>query len=448
MKTFRYFYWVITEFIKKYSAVILTTFLISFIFITFFLQPLKKFFFIQKKVGYVGSFVYPKMPDEILSLISNPLLTINDKGEYTPVLLSSWEIKDNFKTYRLVLKKAILWNDGQEIFTDDINFNLSDAEVKKIDKKTFLIKFKQPTPNFFKYLTLPILKKNLIGAVGKYKISRYRLKEGVFKQIDLLPNLENLPTISYIFYPTEEEMVIDYKLGKINQMILKNKNLSDSFKSWKNTKITQMIDYQSMMIIFFNHQKKFFENKEFRKILKDGINKNDFREDGASNSTPISLNSYYHNPMENHSFYSPDLVKEFVINNFLSKDKKTLSLKLFTYYDYYQIAEIIKNQLKEVNIDVSINFIRDKIADDFDLFLTLWEIPSVEDQYFYWHSQQKTTNISHYNNIRVDKDLEELRLKTDLKEKRKIAFELQKLFNDDPPAIFLYQPYIYLVERK
>ncbi len=348
----------------------------------------------------------------------------------------------------MTLKKAILWNDGQEIFTNDINFNLTDAEQIKIDKKTFLIKFKQPTPNFLKYLTQPILKKNLIGAVGKYKINRYRVKEGIFKEIDLLPNLENLPTISYKFYPTEEEMVIDYKLGRINQMILKNKNLSDSFRSWKNTEITQMIDFQSMMIVFFNNQKKFFENKEFRKILKDGINKNDFREDGVSNSTPISLNSYYFNPLENHSFYSPDLVKEFVTNNFLSNNTKTLSLKLYTYYDYYKIAEIIKNQLKEVNIDVSINFIRDKIPDDFDLFLTLWEIPSIEDQYLYWHSQQKTTNISHYNNVRADKDLEELRLKTDVKEKRKIAFELQKLFNDDPPAIFLYQPYIYLVERK
>lgn len=448
MKTFRYFYWLIIEFIKKYLTVILVTFLISFIFITFFLHPPKKFFIIEKKVGYVGSFVYPKIPDEILALISNPLLAINDKGEYMPVLLSSWEIKDNFKTYRLILKKSILWNDGHEIFTDDINFNLSEAEVEKIDKKTFLIKFKQPTPNFLKYLTQPILKKNLIGAVGKYKINRYRLKEGIFKEIDLLPNLENLPTISYIFYPTEEEMVIDYKLGRINQMILKNKNLSDNFKIWKNTKITQMIDFQSMMIVFFNNQKKFFENKEFRKILKDGINKNDFREEGVSNSTPISLNSYYFNPLENHSLYSPDLVKEFVTNNFLSNNKKNFSLKLYTYYDYYKIAEIIKNQLKEVNIDVSINFIRDKIPDDFDLFLTLWEIPSIEDQYLYWHSQQKTTNISHYNNVRADKDLEELRLKTDVKEKRKIAFELQKLFNDDPPAIFLYQPYIYLIERK
>ncbi len=448
MKTFRYFYWLIIEFVKKYFTVILVTFLISFIFITFFLHSLKKFLFVEKKIGYVGSFVYPKIPDDVLALISNPLLMINDKGEYIPVLLSSWEIKDNFKTYRLVLKKDILWNDGQEIFTDDINFNFSGAEVKSIDKKTLLIRFKQPTPNFLNYLTQPILKKNLIGAVGKYKISRYRLKEGIFKEIYLLPNLDNLPTLSYKFYPTEEEMVINYKLGKINQMILKNKNLSDSFKKWKNTRITQMIDYRSMMIIFFNHQKKFFENKEFRKILKDGINKNDFREVGVSNSTPISINSYYHNSLENHSFYSPDLVKEFVINNFLSKGKKTLTLKLFTFYDYYQIAEIIKNQFKEVGIDVSINFIRDKIPDDFDLFLTLWEIPSVEDQYLYWHSQQKTTNISRYSNIRVDKELEELRLRTDIKEKRKIAYELQKLFNDDPPAIFLYQPYIYLIERK
>lgn len=448
MKTLRYFYWLTIEFVKKYLTIILVTFLVSFILITLFLHPLKKFFVVEKKIGYVGSFVYPNLPDEIIDLISNPLLTINEKGEYTPILLSSWEIKDNFKTYRLTLKKAILWNDGQEIFTDEINFNLADAEIKKIDKKTFLIKFKQPTPNFLKYLTQPILKKKLIGAVGKYKINRYKLKEGVFTEINLIPNLENLPTISYKFYPTEEEMVTNYKLGRINQMVLKNKNLFDIFKKWKNTKITQMIDYQSMMIIFFNNQKKIFEDKEFRKILRDGINKSDFKEEGVSNSTPIPINSYYHNPLENHSFYSPDLVKEFISNNFLSKDKKTISIKLYTYYDYYKIAEIIKNQLKEVNIDVSINFIRNKIPNDFDLFLTLWEIPPIEDQYLYWHSQQKTTNISHYNNVRVDKDLEELRLKTDVKEKRKIAFELQKLLNDDPPAIFLYQPYVYLVERK
>lgn len=448
IKKVRYLYWLVLEFIKKHRITIILTFIVSFILLTFLTTPIEKVFFDKKRIGLVGRFTFQNLPEEVSSLISNPLLSSDEKGNYLPVLLSSWEREDDFKKFRLILRKNVLWNDGKEITSDDINIKIKEAKVDIKDRYTILITFDQPTPNFLKYLTKPLIRPGLIGAAGKYKVRRYQIKDGLITNLYLVPNIINLPILEFKIYPTEEEMAINYKMGKIDMMTLKKKELADNFTGWKNSKVTKLVDYKHIFVIFFNNKKEIFKDKEFKKALRKAINKKKLSPLGEENQSPISLNSIYYYPNLPLNIYSPDYAIEYINSHFNDSRSSAIKINLYTYYDYFKLAEEITNQLNKINIDTQIVFIREQIPDNFDLMLTLLELPEIENQYLLWHSEQKNTNISHYKSEKIDKILENLRLSYNFEDKKKAAFEFQKIFNDNPGAIFLFHPYVYLIERK
>jgi ABC-type transport system substrate-binding protein len=79
----------------------------------------------------------------------------------------------------------------------------------------------------------------------------------------------------------------------------------------------------------------------------------------------------------------------------------------------------------------------------------MWNIPSDVNQYFVWHSSQKTkSNITQYENQKVDKLLEEFRATDSASLQRKDMSDFQNKIVSDSPAIFLYYPYIYTIKRK
>lgn len=448
MKKLRYLYWLVLEFIRKYKIIFFSTFVISFIVITFFSSATQNFFSNKKRIGYVGLFSPNYLPEEILQLISNPLLIADEKGSYTPILLSSWEVSENYKKYRLNLKKNILWNDGLKLTTDNLDLKVKDGLIKKLAPYTILITFQNPTPNFLKYLSKPLIRNNFIGAAGKYKIKRYKIKNGLVTYLLLSPNLSHLPVLEYRFFSTEEEMVVNYKLGKIDLMTVKKKELADNFVNWRNSKVTKLVDYKHLFTLFFNNDKELFQDRNFKKAIAKAINKKKLSSFGLENQSPVALNSLFYNPNLSADVYSPDYIIEYMNSHFKATMSAKIKFNLYTYYEYFNLAEEISNQLNQVNIEVKTIFIRQQIPKDFDLLLTLLEIPSIEDQYFLWHSQQKATNISNYKNELVDKLLEDLRLSIKYEEKKKAADDFQKIFNENPGAIFLYHPYVYLIERK
>jgi peptide/nickel transport system substrate-binding protein len=80
--------------------------------------------------------------------------------------------------------------------------------------------------------------------------------------------------------------------------------------------------------------------------------------------------------------------------------------------------------------------------------LAFWKIPLDPDQYFFWHSTQKDTNITNYKNVKIDKLLEDGRSSIFPSDRKKYYIEFQKIIAEDIPAIFLYYPYTYTIERK
>ncbi|MCS6956827.1 MAG: ABC transporter substrate-binding protein [Patescibacteria group bacterium] len=448
-KIFRYYYWLFIEFLKKHSRLIILSFFISFIiFISFLsLSPYFNFNIVkEKKIGMVGNYSVNNPPDELLNKISNGLITIDEKGRIIPVLANSWEIKENGKRYQFHLKDNLFWNDNKRFSVYEIKYNFEDVEIKIIDERTIEFILNKPLAIFPTYLNKPIIKYPLVGIAGYYKTGKIKIKTGYLKEVFLIPNIKNIPSLVYRFYQNENQLVNAYKKGEITEMIVFKKSIADSFSNWKNTKIEKTVDYSRLLTIFFNFKNPIFNNKNIRDALSMIIDIKKLSEYGEMAKSPIPPNSWAYNPdLKNYS-YDPETAKKIIQKENIASLSSTLNL--VTFFDYYQIADNFVEEINKINLPAEVKITSFDKPENFDLLLAFLKIPPDPDQYYYWHSTQTKGNIGSYKNLKADLLLEKGRATIDIQEREKNYFDFQKVIRDDPPALFLYFPYSYKIERK
>lgn len=448
-KTLRYYYWLFLEFSKKYSRLILMSFFIGFITLIGFLSisPYLKLILNKQEVfGLVGNYDFTNLPDEIMTKVSNGLININEKGEIIPVLANSWEIKDSGKQYRFYLRNNLLWNDDRKFVASDVNYQFSDVKIKAIDKNVLDFYLNKPLSIFPTYLSKPLMRPPLIGIAGFYKLGKYKMLNGFLADLTLIPNTKDLMTIKYKFYSNESDLVIAYKKGEINKMTITKKSVADTFSNWKNSQIVKSVDYTRLLTLFFNNKEKLFSNKDIKDAFSMMIDYQKIADFGEIARGPISPTSWAYNQNLKTNIYDIDTATK-IINNEITATQSA-KLNLLTSYDYYDAADSIAGEIKKTGLKVEINMISYEHLDNFDLLLVFWKIPQDPDQYYFWHSTQKEGNISNYSNVKIDKLLEEGRSTINIVERGKIYQEFQKAIQDDPPALFLYYPYVYTIERK
>ncbi len=448
-KAFRYYYWLLLEFIKKYSRLILMSFFIGFISLIGFLSVspyLKLIFNKQEVIGLVGRYDFTNLPDEIMTKVSNGLVTISEKGEIIPVLANSWEVKDGGKQYRFYLKNNLLWNDDKKFTTEDVNYKFTDVEIKSVDKNVLDFYLSKPLGIFPTFLNKPLIRSPLIGIAGFYKLGKYRISSGYLIELTLVPNTKDLLTVKYKFYDNESDLVTAYKKGEINKMTLTKKSVADTFINWKNSQIVKSVDYTRLLTLFFNNQEKLFENKDIKDAFAMMIDYQNISDFGEVARGPIPPTLWAYNSNLKTNTYDIDTATKIIKNAITASE--SAQLNLLTSYDYYDAADNIVGEIKKTGLKVDINMISYDRPDKFDLLLVFWKVPKDPDQYYFWHSTQKEGNISNYKNVKIDKLLEDGRSTINIDERSNFYQEFQKIIQDDPPALFLYYPYVYTIKRK
>ena len=102
-KKSRYYYWLISGFITKYLKLIILFFVIAF-FALFFSRSFIDLFrpllvFNKNKIGILKQGTSGRLPLEILSQISSPIVAYDRQGRFKPGLATKWEIKDQGRQY-------------------------------------------------------------------------------------------------------------------------------------------------------------------------------------------------------------------------------------------------------------------------------------------------------------------------------------------------------------
>ncbi|PJE62453.1 hypothetical protein COU88_04925 [Candidatus Roizmanbacteria bacterium CG10_big_fil_rev_8_21_14_0_10_39_6] len=455
IKQFRFSYWLFKSFLSKHVRVIVGVFVGVFLFI-FLTSSFGDFFsaffsFNKYRVGILSYANQGNLPIEVLNKISLPLVGYDKKGNLTYQLATNITStqKGKGQEYLVTLKHGFLWQDGsilnaQTVDLKSVAFPRVITKIKSPDIIAFTLE--KPLVSFPSLLTTPLVKQNFVGAGGQYKIASIRYKYGELQQVIITPLVKNMPVLAYKLYNTQEDMVLGYKLGEIDEFSTYDPAIPPIFLNWRNSHVQTVPDVKKVVTLFMNTKKDPLDNRVIRQAVAQGIRYNKFDAYGPRAYTPILPFSWAYNP--NVKVYNTDLI---VAKGLVDKNNaKGKILTLYTSYELHHIAEQIQSSLKEIGLRVTIryaNFIPTS-KEEYDMFLIILE-PSIDpDQYIFWHQTQQQTNYSKFTNLKVDKLLEDGRIKKTQKARKDIYFKFQDILAEEVPALFLYYPNLYIITRK
>lgn len=440
MQSLRYIIRLIGAFIKKFKFIIFSSILTGLILFVVIIVIKPSFLFSNmQKIGYVGRYTVEDLPLSIQHLISNGLTSIDENGYIKPALSSSWETKDNGKSWIFNLKDDISWQDGKHIDSSSINYSFSDVQIEKPDKNTIIFKLNSPFSPFPYVVSKPIFRKGLLGS-GEWKVTKASLVGNFVQKLDLKD--KNANSKIYKFYPTEEKAKTAFKLGQVN--LLENIINPDDFDNWKTVNVTKTTDLQSIVAIFFNVEDKMLSDKNLRQALSYSIDKSQISENIAI--SPISPKSWAYNPQVKPYSYNIERSKE-LLKGLPDEIKNNLTITLSSTPVLLPTAEKVVSFWKEIGINANVQ-ISPTIPSEYQALIVIFQAPQDPDQYFMWHSTQESTNISNYRNPRIDKLLEDGRQELNQEQRKKIYWDFQRFLVEDSPAIFLNHPDFYIISRK
>ncbi|HSX10026.1 MAG TPA: ABC transporter substrate-binding protein [Candidatus Saccharimonadales bacterium] len=449
----RLIFWLIKAYIKKSGKTILFSFIAGLIIFFAFLLIAKYYSHIVpfsrvETIGEVGAYTQDTLPSEITGKMSTGLTAVAINGAIKPGLASSWDILDHGKTYRFHLRKGVHFSDGQEVTSSTVNYNFSDVSEDKPDKYTIDFKLKDPYAPFLVTVSKPLFDRGFSG-VGDYRLTKINISDGFIQSMSIISTKDSDQTINYEFYPTEEALKTAYLLGEVTEIEGIDANIIQSMnlQNFHNTTVTKVPNYSQLVTLFFNNDDNELSSKTLRVALMYAVP--DTFKEGKSANTPYSpLSQYYNRDISQRKQDLPHaklLLQPSSTSSLSGKVQTPKTLTIVTFPRYRPVAETIAKAWKNLGINTTI-VDTDGVPSTYQVFLGDFNVPIDPDQYTLWHSEGPD-NITHYKNLRIDDLLESGRKTVDVNQRKTIYDNFQKFLLEDAPAVFLYYPDEYTVDR-
>lgn len=436
------------------------------------------------------------------AFVFESLVTLDRSQKAVPTLAKSWEVSDDGLTWTFHLEENVFWHDNMPFTAEDVEFtinaiisspnssyklNVSNITMfSAIDRKTFRIVLKNPNSFTAELMTFPILpkhyfegeefasspKNNSPMGTGPYKFAEYSPGQYV-----KLKSNEN-------WWKGEQDNNNDLKIPYIQEIEIrlydKTKSGTDAFQGgdvdlltidrslWSKyngrTDIT-MKKYTSneFEYIAFNMSNKILKLPEVRQAIAYAVDKtriisNLLPGEAVASDLPLIPDTWLNDT--NAVFYSPDKEKARKLledggwkesNGLMYKRingvNTALKLEMLVNEDNstrLKVAEEIKNQLKEIGIELTINKLKwdeemKRIERKrFDMVFIGCQITSVPDISFLYSSESGQLNISGYKNEEVDEYLRKITMEKNDDVKKSYYSKLKELINQDVPYLGLY----------
>lgn len=437
MLKLRYYLRLITAFFKRFKALIIVGILIGVVAFFFFRFLAPAIFGTNlERIGIAGRYQTETLPTDILEQIGEGLTSVNSEGLVEPGLAKTWETPDGGKTWIFHLKDDVKWQNGDELVSEDINYQFSDVEVEKPDDFTITFLLKEPFSPFPTVVSKPVFKRGLLGT-GAWRVTNASIS-GSYVQKLTLQNEQKVKKV-YKFYPTEERAKLAFKLGEVD--VMRELFTKNPFDEWGTANVETNIPRGQIVTLFFNtEQGNLLEEKTLRQGLVYAIDKQALG--GQRAFSPISPNSWAYNSQVKEYAYDGERAKELI-----GDSDQEIEIKLVSSPVLLPAAEKIAKDWSEVGVKTIVQ-VSSVIPTDFQAYLAIFDVPTDPDQYSFWHSTQQATNISRFKNPRIDKLLEDGRVELNTEERRRIYLDFQRFVVEDSPAAFLYHPETYTIVRK
>lgn len=438
-KRIRFFYWFSRDLIKRYKRAIVIGFTVGLV-ATIIVGRLFPILFNSitkpvERIGIVGDISPSTLPLSIQNELSYGLTRLSSDGTVIPGIAKEWTIEDDGKQIIFTLND-LNWHDGEPVKATDINYNIEGVIFQAINQKTLKVILPEPYSPFLTIVTKPVLRVGLVG-VGTYKVGKLKLKGGQIERLTLLPLNSTNSIKEYVVYRTEAQAILGYKRGEID--VIEDLSSTKDLQDWTHTKFIQEHNYNRIVALYFNLQDQLLAEKSLRQGLAYAIP--DINEERAF--SPIPKTSWAYSDVVRTYPFDLEQAKK-LISGIKLPEESTLTITTFP--QYVRTAQLIAEQWTQLGITTNVK-VENAVMDQYQVLLSAQDLPPDPDQYPFWHSQQNTTNITKYINVRVDKLLEDGRREMDIENRKKIYADFQKFLTEDVPAIFLYHPKTILVKR-
>jgi peptide/nickel transport system substrate-binding protein len=391
-----------------------------------------------KRIGLSGRYNSTTLPNNILEMIGDGLTALDKNGNVIPNIAETWSTPDKGKTWTFKLKSGLTWQDGHAVTSKNLSYQFSDAQVSYPDNQTITFTLQNPYSAFPSVVSRPVFRSGLLGT-GEWKVKSLNLVSDYVDQITLENGKKQ--RVIYKFYPTEERLKLAFELGEVDEIT----NLFDSapISSWTKVKTSKNTDKGEYAAVFFNMNDKTVGDKSVRQALSYATNKNNLG--GERAISPISENSWAYNPQVKQYTYDPQKAKS-MINDLAADLKNNLNITLTTSPLLLPQAELIQKDWQAVGVKTTLQ-VMSNVPTSYQALLAIFDIPDDPDQYSVWHSTQTQTNITHYSNPRIDKLLEDGRTTLETRDRKQIYLDFQRFLVEDSPAMFLYYPVTFTIDR-
>jgi len=435
----------------------------------------------------------------ISELIYDGLYAVDGKGNLIPRLAEKTEISPDRKTYTIFLKDNIIWHDGVEFSADDVVYTVKTIQnpainspfrlkwagvtVEKIGSGIIRFHLSNPYEPFLQNLTFKIIPQHIWKDIltNNFPHTEYNLKpigtgpylfdnlekthDGYIIRYSLISNkdyFQGVPKIDHLIfhffndYPEMKEAFFQGKIDGFSPLSLED---ADFFAHKRNYQIHQL-ELPRYFAVFFNLNKKIFI-KEVREALDLSISRPDLIKEVLHNQAlsvtdPISPNFWANIDQDNK--YSPEQAKLLLAGENGSASPLHFTLTLPNDPQLVKVASFLKKSWEEIGVEIELQILPRSILEkdiissrSYDALLFGEIVGQDPDLFSFWHSSQAASpglNLSAYRNKELDKLIEETRQISDKGKREENIIQIQKILQEDKPAIFLYNPLFLTVLPK
>lgn len=445
--------------------------------------------------GYPNPYTYyPRGPgSRKMSLLFDTLVTSDAEGNISPRLAEHWQVSTDGLVYTFKLRSGVKWQDGQSFTVKDVVFSyeyekryppvavLDFSAIKKlesVDDQTIRITLVQPDPDFVASLSsFTIIPKHIWEKVtdpynfvaseaavgtGPYQLIDYSKEHGIYRFEAREDFWGSKPRVKVIQCVPVSEEILAFQQGQIDRISIK----PDLLARFANNPEYRIINYETTWAyrLYFNMKLlPELSEKKFRQALVYAINRQELVEKverGAAvpgNPGVLHPNNKLYNPGASQYPYNQQKAKDLLAslgyqdtNSDGIREKSNgekLSFRLLADEGSTRLAELIKQQLALVGIEVKVQVVELKTRDarfkkgDFELCINgsgggedLKELSSKSKT----GDRSTTAMVIGYHNPELDKLFFAQKQESNPAKRKELMAKLQEVAAEDLPKLTLY----------
>jgi peptide/nickel transport system substrate-binding protein len=450
---------------------------------------------------------------DLSSLVFSGLVRLGADGTPLPDLAERWEITGNGQSYVFYLRRGVAWQDDANtpLTAEDVVYTfqaISDPAYKgdpalaqlmqgvvvtARDEYTIEFRLEQAYAPFLSYMTVGIVPKHLLDGLDANQLYNaefnahpvgsgpYAFKSRTRDSIVLESNPTyylgppRISTMQFRIFPDGDALTAALRQREIDGALLEpgTRRADLDFLDGTGAYTLRGLAATSVNMIYFDTRSPLFDDAAVRTAMLQGINRQAIIDEvaagrGVLSDAGIPSSSWAHTDAEMPEFNAGTAASALEKAGWSRgrdgvrvKNGVRLAFELATSNDPHKvaIAENIVRQWTAIGVQAKVTpvdastFIDDTLLPrNFTAALVEIDPGPDPDPYPLWHSSQiqpPGSNLSSYNNPRMDDVLERARQTTDVSRRKELYELFTGLLIADMPAIPLHQPeYVYVQSKR